>query len=330
MAKKKTHEDFINEIKALYGDEYEILNKYNGSKSILKIKHNRCGNIFERAANHFKDGRTCTACRKHKTKKKTLSEYKKEVKKLVGDEYTVEGEYVSSFKKILMKHKHCGKTFFVTPNNFIQNHSRCPFCSKNRAKTTDEFKAQMHELVNDEYELISEYVNALTKVSILHKKCNRSYDVKPNVFLYGYMCPYCKKEEKAYFNRIEKTKKFKEDVKNLVGDEYLVIGEVINNATKLKMRHEKCNKEYYVSPGQFKAGSRCPYCSIKGKVGKKLTTEEFKDIVYDLVGDEYSVIGEYIKSRQKIAIKHNVCGKILEITPSSFRAGHRCKCKSLT
>ena len=73
-----------------------------------------------------------------------------------------------------------------------------------------------------------------------------------------------------------------------------------------------------------------PLLFYKGKVGKKLTTEEFKEIVYDLVGDEYSVIGEYIKSRQKIAIKHNVCGKILEITPSSFRAGHRCKCKSLT
>ena len=38
---------------------------------------------------------------------------------------------------------------------------------------------------------------------------------------------------------------------------------------------------------------------------KKKSTEEFKKEVYDLVGNEYEVLGEYIKNDKKIKIKHN-------------------------
>lgn len=55
-------------------------------------------------------------------------------------------------------------------------------------------------------------------------------------------------------------KEFKEEVKNLVGNEYTVLGEYINNKTKIKIKHNICGHEYMVRPNDFQQGYRCPEC----------------------------------------------------------------------
>lgn len=60
----------------------------------------------------------------------------------------------------------------------------------------------------------------------------------------------------------------------------------------------------FISNNHCKAGSsgnRCPYCF--GHITK--TTELFKKEVYDLVADEYLVLGEYKRNHEKILMKHN-------------------------
>ena len=56
--------------------------------------------------------------------------FKKEVFNLVGDEYTVLGDYVNNKVKILMRHNVCGNEYTTRPNDFQQGH-RCPICLKN-------------------------------------------------------------------------------------------------------------------------------------------------------------------------------------------------------
>ena len=50
----------------------------------------------------------------------------------------------------------------------------------------------------------------------------------------------------------------------------------------------------------------------------KYTQEEFLKIIYDLVGDEYTVLSDYNGNRNKILMRHNVCGNEWWITPSNF------------
>lgn len=60
---------------------------------------------------------------------------------------------------------------------------------------------------------------------------------------------------------------------------------------------------------------------------RKKTTEEFKKEVYELTRDEYSVLGEYVSSNEKIKIKHNVCSHEYEVRSGEFLRGNRCpKC----
>lgn len=57
----------------------------------------------------------------------------------------------------------------------------------------------------------------------------------------------------------------------------------------------------------------------------KYTQDEFLKIIYDLVGDEYTVLSEYKGNRNKILMRHNICGNEWRITPSNFiEHGTRC------
>mgnify|MGYP001026067165 CR=1 FL=1 len=60
---------------------------------------------------------------------------------------------------------------------------------------------------------------------------------------------------------------------------------------------------------------------------RRKTHEEFVKEVYDLVGDEYSVLGHYTRSSEKLEIQHNICGHKWFINPNNFLRGKRCpKC----
>jgi hypothetical protein len=66
---------------------------------------------------------------------------------------------------------------------------------------------------------------------------------------------------------------------------------------------------------------KCPKCSncVKNK-----TTDYFKQEIFELVNNEYTVLGEYTGARKKLLIKHNICENVWDTTPDSFLRGKRC------
>lgn len=58
-------------------------------------------------------------------------------------------------------------------------------------------------------------------------------------------------------------------------------------------------------------------------MGKK-KHKEFITEVFNLVGNEYEVLGEYIKSNIKILFKHKNCNHNFPMTPNNFLSGNRC------
>jgi len=242
-------------------------------------------------------------------RKKTQEEFVKEVYDLVGDEYTVLGEYITANTKIRMRHNTCGHEYEVTPSNFITR-DRCPNCRYiSLRKTTDEFKQHVYDLVGDEYTVLGEYKTVTTKIRMRHNTCGHEYEVTPKNFKRGDRCPKCGKRRKD-------ADTFKKEVYDLVGDEYTVLGEYENLTTKILMRHNKCGYEYKVKPHSFKfGGARCPKCA--GNIKKDI--DIFKKEVYDLVGDEYTVLGEYKNTNSNIRIRHNACGYEYDTKPRVFK-----------
>lgn len=123
-------------------------------------------------------------------RRKTNTQFKREIKNLVGDEYIFLDKYVNAKTKLKVKHNSCGNIYKVTPSEFFQG-NRCPYCSGCMKKTDAQFKEVVKKLVGDEYVFLEAYVNSKTKIKIKHNKCGHIYRVQPNAFLNGNRCPYC-------------------------------------------------------------------------------------------------------------------------------------------
>ena len=110
----------------------------------------------------------------------------------------------------------------------------------------------------------------------------------------------------------------------LVGEEYSQNGEYTGVADKMLMRHNVCGHEWWVKFRDFQNGTRCPKCNPYAKS----TNEKVDKVIYDLVESEYSRIGDYTGSNNKIKMRHNVCGYEYDVFLKNFKKGTRCqKCK---
>ncbi|ABR48578.1 conserved hypothetical protein [Alkaliphilus metalliredigens QYMF] len=115
---------------------------------------------------------------------------------------------------------------------------------------------------------------------------------------------------------------FREEVQNIVGNEYIVLGYYSGAVEKIKFRHNSCGNEYLAAPHDFLSGKRCPKCR---RPRYNTTTDEFKKIIKELTNGEYDVVGEYTSSHTHIRLKHNLCGTEYKVTPNNFTShGRRC------
>ena len=190
-----------------------------------------------------------------------------------------------------------------------------------RKKTNEEFIKEVYDLVGDEYTFLEEYINSATKIKCKHNLCGYEWHVTPNSFLsQNSRCPKCSKRKS--------NDKFIKEVYELVGDEYTFLEEYIDTKTKIKCKHNKCGHIYFVSPNNFLNGNRCPQCmKLRRTIFNTKTNEEFLREVYNLVGNEYTFLENYINSQTKIKCRHNKCRYEWYIKPNHFLRGHGCpKC----
>lgn len=304
MARKKTNEEFIKEVYDLVGDEYAFLDEYNGNKTKIKCRHNKCGYEWVVIpANFLNRGSRCPKC--FGNIKKSNKEFKREIYDLVGYEYQFLDNYINNSTKLPCKHNKCGHEWMITPLKFLQGR-RCPQCAGNKQKTNEEFVEEAYSLVGDEYEFLEEYTNALAKIKCKHNKCNYEWSVTPSAFLNNRTrCPKC------FGTRLKTQEQFEEDVYALVSNEYKVLGEYNGTTEYIEIKHSKCGYTYSVRASHFLySASRCPLCSkskgeekvrlyLKKQNIKLIPQHSFDDcrnknpLPFDFYLPDHSVIIEY-------------------------------------
>jgi len=254
MSKKKTPEQFCQEIQSLVGNEYMVLEPYNGGHNKLLFKHSICNHNFYMRPHDFLHGQRCPKC-KMVNYKLTQHEVEQRILQIVGDEYTILSAYNSQRGSLVWKHNTCGHEYTTSFSNFIYAGTRCPKCAKCAQKNTEIYLSQVRELCGEEYTICGEYINSKIKIETQHNQCGHIYKVSPEKFLYGRRCPKC-------FGHTKKTKvEFEQEVNDLVGEGYTVIGEYVNTNTLIEIKHNECGHQYRVTPDNFLRGRRCPECS---------------------------------------------------------------------
>lgn len=189
---RKTPMEFTNEVIELVGEEYEFLEEYSKSNELIKVIHRRCGNIYEVSPNSFLRGRRCPKCSGNQATQKTTAQFKKEVRTLVGDEYTILGGYVNRATNIEIRHNRCGRVYHVEPGNFLYG-SRCIECHYNDVRTPiAEVHAKVRNALGDAYRVEDDYINMQKPLKIRHLECGEVFSVRlTDVVQKRSGCPNC-------------------------------------------------------------------------------------------------------------------------------------------
>lgn len=190
--RRKTPEEYEAEVYTLVGDEYTIIEGYILSSTPTYMRHNFCGHTFKIRPNAFLKGGRCPNCNGNEAKRKTTEQFKAEVKALVGDEYTVLGEYVNRSTNIKISHNHCQREYYVEPGNFLYR-SRCIECYYDDLRlTVDEVTERIKEALGEDYILVSNYESLQKKVTMQHTACGHLFDVRlTDVFYKRSGCKCC-------------------------------------------------------------------------------------------------------------------------------------------
>lgn len=184
-----------------------------------------------------------------------------------------------------------------------------------RRKTHEEVEQEMRDLVGNDYQMLSTYVNAKEKFQIIHHVCGHQYHVNWNNFKIGRRCPQCS-------GRLT-NKEFTSRVMEQVGTEYIFLDKYKTSREKLRVKHNthECGHTYEVTPNHFLKGRRCPKCWA---TSRRKSNEEFIQEVYELVGDEYTPKSIYETNRIKLKMYHERCGEMYMVSPGEFLQGVRC------
>ncbi|EOW5480657.1 zinc-ribbon domain-containing protein [Escherichia coli O169] len=177
--------------------------------------------------------------------------------------------------------------------------------------------------VNPDVEVLGEIINNSTKVLTRCKICGHEWNVVPNSLKNRHGCPKCVGKMKlSHTEQVEAIKKVNHNVE--------ILGEIINNKTKVLCRCRICQHEWRARPNSLKNRQGCPGCKkIKiGNASRKTHAEHVADIAK--VNPDVEVLGEIKGSNVKVLCRCKVCNHKWCVTPSDLKNRYGCpECRKI-
>lgn len=193
MTRRKTQAEFVSEVKAIHGDNVEVLEPYKTIETPIKIRYKDCGHEEMKKPIKLLAGHGCRFCKDKKvskTKTKTKEQYVNDLISHGIDYIEVLGEYKKGQYPLTVRNKKCGHIYSARADNILNRKSGCPIC--HGEKDTKSFMAILENKYPDEYTVLEEYVNGLTPILIKHNKCGHEWKCTPKSLMRDNVCPYCK------------------------------------------------------------------------------------------------------------------------------------------
>lgn len=129
-SKRKGHEQFLCDARAIHGDEYEYLGEYVHSQVPMSMRCNLCDSVFEQTPTTHLSGSGCPVCAKRArddARRKTKKQFIEEARAKHGNRYNYPGEYINTDSKTIIYCNKCGHTFHQIPAAHLSGRG-CPRC----------------------------------------------------------------------------------------------------------------------------------------------------------------------------------------------------------
>lgn len=187
-----------------------------------------------------------------------------------------------------------------------------------RKLTHEEFMAKFEEKQPELFaktEVLGEYVNIDTKIKCRCKIDGYEWETRPKTLLKGHGCPQCGGVVPYT------TESFKIKMKE-INPNIEILGEYINNHTKIKCRCLIDGYEWEALSGNLLQGHGCPKCGGQEAYTTNLFIEKIK-----MVNPNIEVLGEYVNSKTPILCRCKIDNYQWNPTPNALLSGRGCpKC----
>lgn len=186
MAKRKTHNEFVNELNAV-NKNIKILEDYKGSTVKIKCLCKIDNYEWNAVPFNLLKGTGCPKCAGNITK--THDEFINEIN-FINPNILILDKYKNSKTSIKCKCRIDGHEWMSTPDNLISKKSGCPKCAGNQSYSHDLFVEKM-SLINSNIKITGIYTRNSSKVECSCLVCSNIWHSTANNLLRGRGCPVC-------------------------------------------------------------------------------------------------------------------------------------------
>lgn len=311
-SQRKSDEQFRRELFEK-NPKLDPLTKYEKAASKVTVRCKVCGHIWDSTPSNLLSGYGCPACAGNI--KKTTDDFVRELEAKFGGDYKLLGEYKNNRTHVKIQHVVCGHIYNVVPSVILSGHG-CPKCNGGVRSNGSEFIHKLKNKHGKEYVLLDDYTDSDTPIKIKSIECGHVFEAKPRDMLVRGGCPVC------YTERIDASKsKNSNRINDILHGEYDIKIKFSDFKTRMKIVHKQCGNEFDCYPSNLLAnGHRCPIC-YPHKNTK--THEQFEREVRERLGNSVTLLGRYNGAKEKILIRHNVCGTEYSVTPESLLSGSK-------
>lgn len=329
--KKKTHEEYVKELK-VKNPTIEVIGKYvNAQTKIMHhcLKHDV---YWEVLPGNALAGKGCKECMKEKNRNKFIKSHDTYVQQVkdISPHIDVLDEYIDSETPILHR---CNKHYIewmAYPGNILRGYG-CKECGLEKIsdKTRKKHEDYVKELSikNPNIMVLEDYINGHTP--ILHKcmKHDISWKITPTGALAGHGCLECHKE-KMRQNLAISQEEYIEKVTH-INPNVEVLGEYVNTITPILHKCKIHNVEWMTSPNTILLGCGCYRCrSERISNNQRMGECEYKNRL-SIANPNIMAIDKYKDIKTQILHKCLIHNFVWRTSPASVLQGCGCpKCKS--
>ena len=327
MAKKKTHEEYVAEVKQI-NPNIEVVGIYVNAKTPIDhfcLTHNikwiaRPDNILQ--------GKGCPECAKDARRMAiamTHEEYVKKLKEILPHIRVVD-DYINIVTKITHYCEKHNIYWDVAPQTLLYGGCGCTQCSKesvvsSKTKTRDVYIDEL-AVKNPNISLVGEYLGCKTKTQHYCKTHDVLFDITPQNALRGCGCSLCK-SDKLSSKKLKTQEKYVNELreKNIP---VKLIGKYVRSLVPTEHLCLKHNVTWVTTPARVLDGKGCPQC-----LSEKIRSALIKQLdVYiselSLINPKIILVGDY--NGHKVPTEH-YCTEHDETfmsTPESVLKGRGC------
>lgn len=304
MPSRKTNEEYIKQLRQLYGDEYSLGNtKYSNNYTKVSVECNIHG-TFYRNPLMLLNGYGCPYCsdKKHFY---SFEEYIKILKSKYGELYSVtEEDFCNRDKKLCVKFKCDRHGYFSARPSSLLKETYCKGCKED--KKLAELSNKVKEYYGNNYDVLSQAEVNIKQIKI---RCNRHNIVnsfwKTHLFKNKFICNECLKEKQLKENK----EKFFEKANDIYDSFYNYIDDYINSQTPITAICP-IHGEFKVTPNDhIEKHSGCPKCGNKRSDGEEEIYNFCKTICDETIRRDKEIISPYeldiVLPNKNIAIEYD-------------------------